>query len=158
MKFSTVFSVAFAVMASAAPASCPDKRLAIDADQLNGLTFNQVDLNYLLNINAIDLTLFQKLGLKNNLDVLVFKDLFNADTFSLGQLLQFQQLNTLLAVAGAGVFDKFDLSRLELGGLKLGLIAEIGDIELTQFIKEASNPQIQKIAKQGKWMTTNNEW
>lgn len=161
MKFSTVLAGAFAAFATAAPATTAttsnqalDKRLQIDASKLNGLKFKQDDLNYLLNINALDLTLFQNLGIKNNLNILVFQELFQAEAFNLAQLLQFQQLNTLLVIAGTGALNTFDLASLNLDILNLGLISDIGSVELTQFVNQAFVPQIQSIAKEGKFINS----
>ncbi|CAM1511328.1 Fc.00g088410.m01.CDS01 [Cosmosporella sp. VM-42] len=146
MKFSTVLASTFAALAAAAPAPALQERAAFNASQLNDLTFDQTDLNYLLAINSLDLTKFQTLGLTNNLNLLIFQELFNAQVFSLGALLQFQQLQTLLAIASTGVFDKLDLSPLVLGAVNLGLIEGIAEVDLVQFIDQKNAPQIEIIA------------
>ena len=56
----------------------------------------------------------------------------------------------MLAIAETGIFDQFELSGLQLGGLNLGLIDGIGGLDLTQFIDAAARPKITVIAKQGK--------
>ncbi|RBR07435.1 uncharacterized protein FIESC28_10676 [Fusarium coffeatum] len=112
------------------------------------LAFGQVDLNYLLKVNELDLVKLQTLSIKNNFDVNVFSDLFAADEFSIKSLLELQQLSTMLAIAETGIFDQFELSGLQLGGLNLGLIDGIGGLDLTQFIDAAARPKITVIAKQ----------
>ena len=151
MKFSTIIASTFAVLAASAPASVVEERAVFNASQLNELSFNVTDFNYLLSLNALDLTRFQTLGVSNNLNILIFQDLFNAQVFSLNALLQFQQLSTLLAIASTGIFDKFDLSSLSLGDLNLGLINGIGAVDLAQFIDATLVPQIEIIANEGEW-------
>ena len=117
------------------------------------LAFGQVDLNYLLKVNELNLVKLQTLSIKNNFDVNVFSDLFAADEFSIKSLLELQQLSTMLAIAETGILDKFELSGLQLGGLNLGLIDGIGGLDLTRFIDAAARPKITVIAKQGKLTT-----
>ncbi|RSL52421.1 hypothetical protein CEP53_008097 [Fusarium sp. AF-6] len=114
----------------------------------NELAFGQVDLNYLLKVNDLDLRLFQNLGRRNNLNVVIFQDLFLSKEFDLQSLLQFQQLSTLLSIAQTGIFDSFDLSRLSLGSVELGLIRDLGRVNLAQFIDQSLVPQITIIAQQ----------
>ncbi|KAG8676734.1 hypothetical protein FPOAC2_02843 [Fusarium poae] len=118
------------------------------------LAFGQVDLNYLLQVNKLDLVRLQTLSIKNRFDVNIFADLFAADEFSIKSLLQLQQLSTMLAIAETGIFDQFELSSLKLGDLNLGLIDGIGGIDLTQFIDAATRPKITVIAKQVKVKNT----
>ncbi|CEI66539.1 hypothetical protein FVEN_g8285 [Fusarium venenatum] len=118
------------------------------------LAFGQVDLNYLLQVNQLDLVRLQTLSIKNRFDVNIFADLFAADEFSIKSLLQLQQLSTMLAIAETGIFDQFELSSLKLGDLNLGLIDGIGGIDLTQFIDAATRPKITVIAKQVKVKNT----
>ncbi|WXC43251.1 hypothetical protein QX201_003016 [Fusarium graminearum] len=118
------------------------------------LAFGQVDLNYLLQVNQLDLVRLQTLSIKNRFDVNIFADLFAADQFSIKSLLQLQQLSTMLAIAETGIFDQFELSSLKLGDLNLGLIDGIGGIDLTQFIDAATRPKITVIAKQVKVKNT----
>ncbi|KAF4969259.1 hypothetical protein FSARC_3512 [Fusarium sarcochroum] len=112
-----------------------------------GLAFRQVDLNYLLQVNELDLGKLQTLSRKNSLNVAVFADLFTSKDFSLKSLLELQKLSTTLKIAETGIFDKFELSKLELGGLELGLIDGIASIDLTKFIDAALEPKITVIAK-----------
>ncbi|RGP67535.1 hypothetical protein FLONG3_8461 [Fusarium longipes] len=127
-----------------------------DRDNRKGgeLSFGQVDLNYLLKVNDLDLVKLQTLSIKNKFDANVFSDLFSADEFSIKSLLELQQLSTMLSIAETGIFDKFELSSLKLGDLDLGLIDGIGSVDLTQFIDAATRPKITLIAKQVKVKNT----
>ncbi|KAM0247689.1 hypothetical protein ACHAP5_003936 [Fusarium lateritium] len=111
------------------------------------LVFGQVDLNYLLEVNELNLVKLQELSGANNFDITIFADLFASKDFSLKQLLELQQLSTVLKIAETGIFDQFELSKLELGGLNLGLIDGIASIDLTKFIDAALKPKITVIAK-----------
>ncbi|KAF5561122.1 hypothetical protein FPHYL_6310 [Fusarium phyllophilum] len=119
-------------------------------DRLNrgGLAFSQVDLNYLLRVNQLNLGKLQVLSQRNNFNIVVFQDLFASRDFSLQSLLQLQQLSTMLAIAETGIFDQFELSRLDLGNLNLGLINGIAGLNLAQFIDAALKPQITIISKE----------
>jgi hypothetical protein len=55
----------------------------------------------------------------------------------------------MLAIAETGIFDQFELSRLDLGNLNLGLINGIAGLNLAQFIDAALQPQINIISKEG---------
>ncbi|OAQ97719.1 hypothetical protein LLEC1_04340 [Akanthomyces lecanii] len=152
MKFSTLIAAAFGAVVAAAPApalepAAVEARKSLDFGKLNNLVFKQSDFNYLLNINSLNLSLFQQLGRSNNLNVLLFQDVFNVNRFDLNSLLQFQQLQTLLAIAGTGALNGFDLGGLALGNLNLGLVGGIGGVDLRQFVNSASVPQIETIAK-----------
>ncbi|KAF4469125.1 hypothetical protein FALBO_3996 [Fusarium albosuccineum] len=125
-----------------------DGRDGRDGGRDGQLAFGQLDLNYLLKVNELDLGLFQTLGRRNNLNVIVFQELFTSQQFSLESLLQFQQLSTLLSIAGTGIFDNLDLSRLSLGSVNLGLIQDIGRVDLAQFIDQRLVPQITVIAQE----------
>lgn len=158
MKFTTLLVGAFAAVAVAAPAAEPEdqsveveKRNAIDLGKVNNLNLKQQDLRYLQSVNGLDLALLQKLGLNNNLNVIQFQNLFNGQAFDINSILQFQQLQTLLTIAQTGVFNTFDLSTLNLGGLNLALINGIGGIGLGQFIPAAVTPQVTTIASGGKF-------
>lgn len=148
MKISAIAAALLAAVVTAAPAAL-EERKKVDYSSLNNLVFKQANFNYLLNLNSLNLQLFQQLGSNNNLNVLLFQDVFNVNNFDLNSILQFQQLQTLLAIAQTGVLNSFDLSSLSLGSLNLGLIGGIGSVDLTQFITAASIPQIETIASQG---------
>ncbi|KAK2681712.1 hypothetical protein RAB80_003505 [Fusarium oxysporum f. sp. vasinfectum] len=164
MKFSAFFVIASAAFAVAAPgvATFSQERAALNESapsrdreegrdgRLNrgGLAFSQVDLNYLLRVNQLNLGKLQVLSQRNNFNVVVFQDLFASRDFSLQSLLQLQQLSTMLAIAETGIFDQFELSRLDLGNLNLGLINGIAGLNLAQFIDAALKPQITIISKE----------
>ncbi|KAK0715815.1 hypothetical protein B0H67DRAFT_251195 [Lasiosphaeris hirsuta] len=147
MKFSTVIVSALATLVSAAPT---EKRSAFDLSQLNGLNnFNQVNLNYLLNVNSLDLNLLGSLGQVNNFDILQFSNLFQGNQFDIQALLQLQQLQDLLLLGQQGLFNGFDLSSLQFGGLQLGLLQQqVGVLDLQQFIAPQVVTQVQTIASQ----------
>ncbi|KAF4974474.1 hypothetical protein FDECE_18665, partial [Fusarium decemcellulare] len=56
--------------------------------------------------------------------------------------------STRLSIAGTGIFDSLDLSRLSLGSVNLGLIQDIGRVDLAQFIDQRLVPQITVIAQE----------
>lgn len=165
MKLSTILVGAFAALATAAPAPAPEaavqeeasialpvfERGSFDPKRLNNLNFKQRDLSYLLKLNSLDLGLFQRLGRQNNFNVVVFQDLFNNNNFDLNALLQFQQLQTILAIAQTGVFNQFDLGGLNLGGLNLGVINGIGGFNVGGIIDAALVPQIQTVVNTRKF-------
>ena len=114
MKASTIFVSLFATMAAAAPVEV-EKRTQFDLSQLNNLNnFQQVNLNYLLNINSLDLNLLGALGQNNNFNILDFSKLFQAQQFDLQAILQLQQLQTLLQFGQIGVLNGFDLQNFQL--------------------------------------------
>ena len=141
-------------LAAAAPfqntQSIIKERAAFDLTQLNNLTnFNQVNLNYLLNINTLDLQLLSVLGSVHNFNILGFRDLFQAPSFDVQRLLQLQQLQTLLQFQRLGLFNTFDLAGLKLDLLQLGLINGVGVLDLAQFIPKNVVGQVETVAGQG---------
>ncbi|KAM5385339.1 hypothetical protein ACJZ2D_000980 [Fusarium nematophilum] len=171
MKFSVVFTTLFAALASAAPqgpgnegenrglnASRPEGGDRGDGRGDGGdgrQDMKQIDLEYLLKINDVDLRLLVDLGRRNNLNVGIFEELFRSEVFSLESLLQLQQLSTFLAIAETGVFDRLDLSRLSLdtlGELNLGLIENIARVDLGQFIDDNVRPQIIVVVQQSEYI------
>ncbi|KAG8422481.1 hypothetical protein J3459_010330 [Metarhizium acridum] len=163
MKLSTVLAGTFAALVAAAPAPAPVaeaevqadtsvalpvfERGAFDAKRVNNLNFKQQDLSYLFSLNrqSLNFDLLQRLALQNNFNVFAFQDLFNVGTFNINALLQFQQLQTVLAIAQTGVFNQFDLAGLNLGALNLGLINGIGAFDIGSIIDVALVPQIQSV-------------
>lgn len=146
MKASTIFVSALATLVAAAPT---EKRANIDLGLLNGLQgFNQVNLNYLTNINSLDLQLLGLLGQQNNLDILQFQGLFQQQAFDIQAVLQLQQLNDLLLFANAGVLNGFDLGGLGLNQLNFGLIDNLRGVDLQQFIVPNVVTQVQTVASQ----------
>ncbi|KAH8889890.1 hypothetical protein GQ53DRAFT_842763 [Thozetella sp. PMI_491] len=149
MKPATILVSALATLAAAAPAKEVSERSNFDLSLLNNLnSFNQVNLDYLLNINSLQLGLLGQLGLNQNFNILSFQSLFQNNAFDLNSLLQLQQLQVLLQFQQLGVLNGFDLSSLALSNVNLGLLGNIGSLDLTQFIQASAIPQIQVIAGQ----------
>lgn len=152
MKFSTIIFSTLASVAVAAPTKAVEERaVQIDLSKLNGLNkFNAVDIQYLAQINKLDLNLLLQLGQRNNLNILALQGLFQSNQFDLNSILQLQSLQTLLAIASTGALNQFDLSSvvLEKQLLQLGLIQNIGSFGLGSIIDQALVPQIQTIASQ----------
>ena len=155
MKVFTILVSALATLTAAAPAVAPataevDKRsFAFDANALNGLKgFNQVNLNYLLNINSLQLGLLGNLANVNNFNVLQFQNLFQQQAFDIQGLLQLQSLHTFLQINQLGVLSGFDLASLQLQNLNLGLLNNVGILDLQQFISPNVVTQVQTVASQ----------
>ncbi|KAK0391214.1 hypothetical protein NLU13_0715 [Sarocladium strictum] len=164
MKFSTILSGLFAATAIAAPVSSStattteardvvdtspnplSARTVFNAGSFNNLRFNQIDLRYLQGLNAFDLQLFQTLSVRNNLDVVFFQNVFNAQVFDINALLQLQSLHTLLLIGRTGVFNSFDLRGLQFSNLNFGLINSLAGVDLVQFIDTSFSSQIQTVA------------
>ncbi|KAM4056724.1 hypothetical protein HRG_003592 [Hirsutella rhossiliensis] len=140
MKISALLTGAFAALAVAVPAPAPapvpnssssgalEGRGAFNAKPFNNLVFNQRDLNYLLKVNSLNLQTFQGLAINNGLNVGAFQTLFAGNVFDVRALLQFQQLQTLLAVANVGVFNGVDLSRAAFNVIELGALGGVGGV------------------------------
>ena len=159
MKFTTVIVSALASVAAAAPTKQVEERsFNFDLASLNNLqSFNSVDLNYLGQINNIDLQLLLALGQNQGLQLNSFNSLFQSSNFDLAAALQLQQLQTLLAIAGTGVFQGFDLSGFNLNQqvLQLGLINDLNTFNLGGVIDQSLVPQITSIAQQfGEFLLT----
>ncbi|KAB5572014.1 hypothetical protein GE09DRAFT_1282483 [Coniochaeta sp. 2T2.1] len=152
MKFTTVIVSALASVAAAAPTKQVEERaFNFDLAGLNNLrNFNSLDLNYLGQVNNIDLQLLLALGQNQGLNLNGFNNLFQTNNFDLGALLQLQQLQTLLSIAGTGVFQGFDLSGFALDQqlLQLGLINNLNTFNLGGIIDQSLVPQITSIAQQ----------
>lgn len=160
MKFSVVLTVLIATFVTAAPTAVVDEtpvtalttvesRSTIDLSRLNGLRgFQNVDLNYLLRLNRVNLNLLQQLGQVQNLDLLAFSHLFNARSFDVRSLLQLQQLHTILTFHQQGLFNSLNLTNLHLGGLNLGLIQDVHGIDLDQFIGRDVIGRVHEVANQ----------
>jgi len=140
-----------AVAAPAAPATGLEERaFEFDINAFNGLqSFNQVNLNYLLNINSLQLGLLGNLANVNNLNILQFQPLFQHQAFDIQGLLQLQALHTFLQIGQLGVLNGFDLASLQLQHLNLGLLNNVGIVDLQQFVAPNVVPQVQTIAAEG---------
>jgi hypothetical protein len=152
MKFTSVIVSALATLATAAPAKSVEERSSsIDLAALNGLqSFAAVDIQYLAQINSLDLNLLLALGQNQGLQINSFNSLFQSNNFDLASILQLQQLQTLLAIAQTGALNTFDLSSINLEQqlLQLGLINNIGSFSFGSLIDQSLLPQIQTIAQQ----------
>ncbi|KAL1840697.1 hypothetical protein VTJ49DRAFT_192 [Mycothermus thermophilus] len=158
--FTFLVSALAATFAVAAPAAAPAPEAAVTKDVearsfnfditlLNGLkNFNQVNLNYLLNINAVQIHLLQNLATVNNFNVLQFQSLFQRQAFDVQGLLHLQALHTFLQFHQLGLFNGFDLSGLNVNLLNLGLLNNVGVINLQDFILPNVIPQVQNVASQ----------
>ncbi|KAL2159942.1 hypothetical protein VTH06DRAFT_2075 [Thermothelomyces fergusii] len=136
------------VAAPAAPASGPEERaVAFDINAFNGFqSLSQVNLNYLLNINSLQLTLLGNLASVNNLNIVQFQPLFQHQVFDIQGLLQLQSLHTFLQISQVGVLNGFDLATLQLQHLNLGLLNNISLIDLQRFISPEVAPRVKSIA------------
>ncbi|KAK1782479.1 hypothetical protein QBC45DRAFT_448337 [Copromyces sp. CBS 386.78] len=124
------------------------ERAIFDLTPLNNLTnFNQANLNYLLNINVLDLQLLSVLSSAHNLNILGFRDLFQAPSFDVQRQLQLQRLQTLLQFQRRGLFNGFDLAGPKLDLLQLSLINGVGVLDLAQFIPRSVAGQVQAVAE-----------
>lgn len=153
MKPVTFLVSALATLAIAAPAApvtdLEARSFNFDINALNGLqNFQQVNLNYLLNINSLQLGLLGNLANINNFNVLQFQGLFQQQSFDIAALLQLQSLQTFLQIHQLGVLSGFDLASLQLQQLNLGLLNNIGVVDLQQFISPNVIGQVQSVASQ----------
>jgi hypothetical protein len=153
MKPATFLVSALATLAAAAPAApvtdLEARSFAFDVNAFNSFkSFQQVNLNYLLNINAVQLGLLGNLASVNNLNILQFQPLFQQQVFDISALLQLQSLHTFLQIHQLGVLSGFDLASLQLQQLNLGLLNNVGVLDLQQFISPNVVTQVQTVASQ----------
>lgn len=156
MKPATFLVSALATLATAAPAApaapatdLEARSFAFDLNSFNSFNnFNQVNLNYLLNINSLQLGLLGNLANVNNLNILQFQPLFQQQAFDIQGLLQLQSLHTFLQINQLGVLGGFDLASLQLQHLNLGLLNNVGVLDLQQFISPNVITQVQSVASQ----------
>ncbi|KAK3906270.1 hypothetical protein C8A05DRAFT_29834 [Staphylotrichum tortipilum] len=153
MKPVTFLVSALATLVAAAPAApatdLEARSFAFDINSFNGLNnFNQVNLNYLLNINSLQLGILGNLANVNNFNILQFQPLFQQQAFDIQGLLQLQSLHTFLQINQLGVLGGFDLASLQLQQLNLGLLNNVGVLDLQQFISPNVVTQVQSVASQ----------
>ncbi|KAK4155802.1 hypothetical protein C8A00DRAFT_31354 [Chaetomidium leptoderma] len=156
MKAVTFLLSALATLAIAAPAApvapatdLEARAFAFDINSFNGLNnFNQVNLNYLLNINSLQLSLLGNLASVNNFNIGQFQGLFQQQSFDIQGLLQLQSLHTFLQINQLGVLRGFDLGSVQLQHLNLGLLNNVGVLDLQQFVSPNVIPQVQTLASQ----------
>ncbi|KAK4103680.1 hypothetical protein N658DRAFT_484567 [Parathielavia hyrcaniae] len=155
MKPVTILVSALATLAAAAPAApvtdLEERSFAFDVNAFNSFkSFSQVDLNYLLNINALQgqLDHLGNLASVNNLNIAQFQPLFQHQAFDISALLQLQSLHTFLQIHQLGVLSGFDLASLQLQHVNLGLLNNVGVLDLQQFISPGVVGQVQTVASQ----------
>jgi hypothetical protein len=156
MKFTTIIVSALATLAAAAPApaekAVEERSVNFDANIFN--QFGGQNFAYVANINNFDFQLLQQLAVQQNFDILSFQALFQQSAqFDVANLLAFGQLNTIVQLAGLGVFNGIDLGGLALGGFGLGVGAfdfgvlqnGIGNFGLNTLIQGNQLSTIQQI-------------
>jgi hypothetical protein len=162
MKPTTLFVSALATLAAAAPTGGEkevEKRgFNFDANSFSNFqNFGQsTNLNYLRNINDLNLGVLQLLASQNNLNIDGFSSLFSLgnNQFQLQDLLLLQQLADLQQFAQIGVLNSFDLTGFNFGGvnnnggiLNTGLLG-LGGVDLNSFVQPSVVTQVQTIASQ----------
>jgi len=150
MKFTGILVSALAAVATAAPA---EKRGSLDLGRFNNFQqFGNLDANYFLSVNSLDLLLFQQLAQSQNFNIGFFDSLFNNNNnnvLDIQNLLLIQQLLTFQSLANVGLFSNFDLAGLQLNNFNFGLLQNnIGGLGLGQFIQSSQIPQIQAVVTQ----------
>jgi hypothetical protein len=162
MKPTTLFVSALATLAAAAPTGAEkevEKRgFNFDSKSFGDFkNFGQsVNLNYMLDINNLDLGILQLLASQNNLNIDGFSSLFSlgSQQFQLQDILLLQQLADLQQFAQIGVLNAFDLTGFNFGGinniggiLNTGLLG-LGGVDLNAFVQPSVLTQVQTIASQ----------
>jgi hypothetical protein len=151
MRFSSIIAAGLAAVATAAPTKVEERSSFDFANQFNNLQgFGNLDLNYLLAINGLNLDLFGQLAQNQNFNLLAFQGLFqDSASFDLQSVLLLQQLVDLQNFANLGLLGGFDLSGLNLNAFNFGLLQSgVGGLGLNQFIDQSFVPQIQQIVSQ----------
>jgi hypothetical protein len=152
-----VSALAATVAAAPAPAKSEERSVGsgfgggfggLDLSGFNNFNFNNDNFGYLFGINSLDLNQLLLLGQVNNFGFSGFGDVFNSNVFDIQALLQLQQIATLLQFQNVGLFNGFDLSSLALQQLNLGLLNNVGVLDLGQFVDSGSLGQISAIAQQ----------
>ncbi|EFQ33229.1 uncharacterized protein GLRG_08373 [Colletotrichum graminicola M1.001] len=159
MRFSSIIAAALAAVATAAPTTAVEPRANVNLAQLNNLQgFQNLDLNYLLAINQLNLGGLNQLGQVNNLNLAAFQGLFASQNFDLNSLLQLQQLSTLLSLQQLGLFNNnINLAQLNFGALNFGLINNLGGVNLGQFINPNLVAQITQVVQQSTSKSPNHD-
>jgi ABC-type oligopeptide transport system substrate-binding subunit len=149
MKVTSIVVGLCAALATAAPTELVSRKNKHDVSSLNNLNkFNSQDIQYVNNLNNLDLNLFNELSEVNNFNIFSFESLFQSNSFDLESLLQLAQVQTLLQFANEGLFNGIDLSSFNLNSVNLGLVQNVGSVDLSQFIQQSVVPQVQVIAAQ----------
>lgn len=164
MQFSTLLVSALAAVAYAAPSQMSareDKQQnqdqnkdankdaaaqqQFDLAQLNNGAFNNLDIAYLNVLNKVDLNVLSGLAVQQNLNLAAFQNVFNAQAFDLNAILQLQQLVQLQQLQQLGLLGGVNLAALQLQQLNLGLIGNVGGVNLQQFIDAGVKQQVQAV-------------
>ncbi|KAK8127447.1 hypothetical protein PG984_008555 [Apiospora sp. TS-2023a] len=112
--------------------------------QLNNGAFNNLDIAYLNVLNKVDINALVALQ-QQNLNLAAFQNVFNAQAFDLNAILQLQQLVQLQQLQQLGLLGGVDLAALQLNALNLGLIGNVGGVNLQQFINQGVRGQVQAV-------------
>ncbi|RDA89467.1 hypothetical protein CP533_1524 [Ophiocordyceps camponoti-saundersi (nom. inval.)] len=151
MKVWSFVATAFATLALAAPTPTTkslEARSRFDASELNGLVFNQRDLNYLQSVNSFNLNAFQQLSLNNQLNLGVFSNVFAGNVFDINSLLALQTMQTLVQVANVVPFGNVNLASVQFAPLELASLGNIGGIGLGQFVDQRQLGVINGVVSQ----------
>ncbi|KAI1162426.1 hypothetical protein F5B18DRAFT_652722 [Nemania serpens] len=126
-----------ATVASAAPtATTPEKRSAVDLAAFNQFRFVNQELQYFNAINAFGLLASEQLAAFNNLSISGFQD-----------TLRQQCLGSI------SVFDNFDLSTLQLGGLNFDVVDSLNTFDVAFLIDVSLHPQTQVVIQKAQIST-----
>lgn len=153
MKFTSVIVCALAAIVSAAPAPQGDAQKAAELEQqkqaLNNLQFKNLDVAYAFAVNSLDVNglnaLVANLAQVNNLNLAAFQGVFNNNVFDINALLQIQQLQLLGQLQALGALNNVNLAALQLQALNLGVIQNLGAVNLVQFVNPSVVPQVQDV-------------
>ncbi|KAK8042772.1 hypothetical protein PG994_013255 [Apiospora phragmitis] len=113
--------------------------------QLNNGNFKNLDVAYLNVVNNVDIQALSALAVQQNLNLGAFSNVFNAQALDLNTLLQLQQLVQLQQLQQLGVLNAVDLAALQLNVLNLGVINNLGGVNLQQFINADVKNQVQAV-------------
>ncbi|KAK8033427.1 hypothetical protein PG991_002825 [Apiospora marii] len=122
-----------------------DAAAQFDLAQLNNGAFNNLDIAYLNVLNKVDLNALAALAVQQNLNLAAFQNIFNAQAFDLNAILQLQQLVQLQQLQQLGLLGGVDLAALQLNALNLGLIGNVGAVNLQQFVNADIRNQVQAV-------------
>lgn len=153
MKFTSVIVCALAAIVSAAPALKDEAQKVTELEQqkqsLNNLQFKNLDVAYALAVNNLDVnglnSLVAQLAQINNLNLAALQPVFNNKVFDINALLQIQQLQLLGQLQALGALNNVNLAALRLQVLNLGVIQNLGAINLVQFVNPSVVPQVRDV-------------
>ncbi|KAK7956049.1 uncharacterized protein PG986_005271 [Apiospora aurea] len=131
-----------------------DAAKQFDLGQLNNGQFKNLDLAYLNVVNNVDLQALAVLAVQQNLNLAAFANIFNAQALDLNAVLQLQQLVQLQQLQQLGLLGGVDLAALQLNALNLGVIGNIGGVNLQQFIGADVKNQVQAVVSGASMLIT----